>query len=477
MIRQGENEAVCFNGVDGATGSYLFPALPAAEIGRLARLDADRCAPGRRRVPRRIVRKIPMGPKEGVDPRRLEQAGWGVVFAENVAAAVREALAPLLEHRRRQAGRSRAERYRELSYRPGESKLRFLGRHGAGPGPADPDRLPYYLLLVGDPEAIPFSFQYQLDVSYAVGRVCFDTPEEYARYAATVVAAERGEMARPRRAAFFGVRNPGDRATEKSHDLLIGPLARQLAREIPGWEWSGVCREEATRERLARLLGGEETPALLFTASHGLGYARSDPRQRGRQGGLVCQEWEGPGDHGGPSPYFTAGDLSDEARPGGLIAFFFACFSAGTPRRNDFVHRGDGMPRDLSDRPFVADLPRRLLAHPRGGALAVVGHVDRAWTFSFDWPLAGRQLEVFASTLKRLLNGHPLGSAMEFFNHRYAELECDLAVLRDDLGRELGSDFLTEGQLWTARNDARNFMIVGDPAVRLAPFCAGEEGR
>ncbi len=145
--------------------------------------------------------KTYLGPKAGVDPNKLEEAGWGVIFTHDASLAVREALLPLLNRRQSQAGKY----YREFSpfvacralhckglcgYRTAESKVDFLARHGAGPGPADPDNVPYYLLIVGDPEAVPFRFQYQLDVQYAVGRIHFDTPEEYANYAASVVDAE-----------------------------------------------------------------------------------------------------------------------------------------------------------------------------------------------------------------------------------------------------------------------------------------------
>ncbi len=461
-----------FNGVDGATGGYLYPPMSVRELGVLARQGG---VSGRevRRFRSQSVQTRSMGPREGVDPCRLEEAGWGVIFARDADPNIRQALEPLLEHRRRQASRRRTGRYCELAgdagYRPDESKLRFLARHGVGSGPADPDRLPYYLMLVGDPETIPYEFQHQLDVKYAVGRICFESLEDYANYARSVVASEQGAFQRPRQATFFGVRKDGDRATELTHDHLVKPLAHQLARDAPGWEVIAAAGAEATKERLGHLMGGAETPALLFTGSHGLGFRFGDARQRDQQGALVCQDWSPrrTPNRRRDSPYFTAADIDDTACSGGLIAFMFACFSAGTPRRNDYAYRSVGEARELCERSFVARLPQRLLSHPRGGALAVVGHVDRAWTYSFLWPLAGRQIEVFASTMRRLLAGHPLGSAMEYFNHSYAELECGLADLRQRFELDQDPDLLELGKLWTARNDARNFVIVGDPAVRL----------
>ncbi len=467
-----KNGQIVINGVNGATGNYLLPPLSIRDISAAARseLPPEDSHLRELRWWHEYTTNAQMGPMEGVDPKDLGEAGWGVIFSRDTDPRVREALKPLLKHRRRQARRLHKRLYRKCFYRSGESKLEFLARHGVGPGPVDPRKVPYYLLIVGSPSEIPFRFQYQLDLQYAVGRIDFDTPEEYAHYAESVVEVETRGVDLPRRVTFFGVKNPDDLATRLSHDHLVRPLARSMGNALVGWKVKRVMGKKATKERLLKLLGGKKTPALLFTASHGVGFPNGHEYQNAHQGALLCQDWQGPrggGERVSHQVYVAGEDIGSDARPQGLVAFHFACYGAGTPELDYFSKRAFRKPIAIAPRDFVARLPRRLLGHPGGGALAVVSHVERAWTYSFRWPRAGRQLQIYEGLFKRLVDGHPVGSAMEFFNQRYAELATALTeeIEYVDIGRK--PDHPVLAGLWTANNDARSFVVLGDPAVRL----------
>lgn len=469
-----DEERLYFNGINGATGSYELPPLSPEEVASVALGE---------RINEEVYRELKnrhtsMEAHFGVnaDQTNLAETGWGVVFAakDPRTDALREALQPLLDLRRAQATQDDERLYREFSggagYRPGESYLDFLGRHGMGPGPADPTKVPYYLLLVGDPEQIPYRFQYQLDVQYAVGRLALPSLEAYAQYAESVVAAEKeGRLQLPRRAVFFGVRNENDRATQLSTQELIRPLSKEMADLHPNWEIA--LTEETNKANLGALLGGDATPALLFTASHGMGFPNGDPRQLRHQGALLCSDWPGPRDWKKVIPedfYFSADDVGSDARLAGMLGFFFACYGAGTPHLDAFSHKALDQREELAPHAFIAQLPQRLLGHPKGSALAVVGHVERAWGYSFMWSGAGRQLGVFQETLDQLMDGYPIGAAIEWFNERHAELSVVLASEIEEIKEfDKRRDDVKLAGMWTANKDARSYVILGDPAVRL----------
>jgi hypothetical protein len=473
------------NGIDATTGAYLLPAMDLHQLARVAtgdRLEGDEIADLQNKS--RRARRANFAVVEGVDPNDLAQAGWAAVFpaaSDDAAArqaAIRDALAPLLSHRRTQAagGDLYHEYAGDLGYRAGETKQQYLARLGAGPGPVRPNKVPYYLLLVATPEEIPYRIQYQLDVHYAVGRIAFDSLDEYARYAHSVVEAETGQVTRARHATFFGVANPNDTATRLSADHLVMPLVEHVKGRHAhhGFTVDSHLGDAATRERLVELL--RDPPALLFTASHGMGFPCGDAGQRERQGALLCQDWAGPGHPVAREHYFTGEDLPAGSDLRGMIGVLFACYGGGTPTRDEFTRRalGEAKAKELAPASLIARLPQRMLGHPGGGALAVVAHIDRAWGSAFLWIDAqgkGRtmkHLDVFESMLDSVLAGKRLGYAMEAFNLRYAELAADLSERIEQI--QLYDEHYEDSELahmWICNNDARNYAVIGDPAVRI----------
>jgi hypothetical protein len=472
------SEKLFINGIDAVTGQYLVPPLTMTEAVDLLKKAAE--PPATISWLRRIwwtINQPHLGLPFDVDAASVAQAGWGAVFHCDTSPEVRAALNPLINHRRSQVGDE--ARFKVLEYRTGEERATWLARHGVGAGSVEPTKVPYYLLLVGSPEDIPFSFCHQLDVEYAVGWLHFDRAEEYASYAASVVRYETAaELPNAKEVVFFASRHDLDPATQLSADQLVNPLADGT--QVGSTPSTGVAERQGFRRRkfwgdaatksaltdVLRSEAGERPPAFLFTATHGMGFPRGHARQISAQGALLCQDWPGFGSIS-PDHYFAAVDLPADARVHGLIAFHFACFGGGTPARDRFVHKAGVPPPLIADRSFLAALPKALLSHPGGGALAVIAHVERAWGYSIVTPNAGPQLLPFENAIGRLLTGQPVGYALKDFNERYAALSTSLASMLEEVSFGAQVSDLDLVASWVARNDAEGYVVLGDPAVSL----------
>lgn len=399
--------------------------------------------------------------RPGLSGDELGEAGWGVIHPPGYESVL-DVLTPLLALRAEEAGAA----YRPpIELDPREDVDRFFERLGVSWGAADPERLPYYLLLLGTPDEISFGKQQVIGHSRAVGRLCLERPGDYATYARNVVAAEE----RPRRerpeATFFAAVNGDDRATRRSREQLVAPLANRLEEVHPLWRVRRLEDAAATKPRLLSLLT-DEAPPLLFTATHGLAVRSGEPWQRDHQGALIGSEWRGDGHRLSSDHYLTGRELPDELGLDGAIAFLFACYGAGTPKHDGFWFKDTvPAPRRTAEPPFVSRLVQSLLSRP-GGAAAVIGHVDRAWTSSFFWHRAG-QVNAFFDTLGELIRGARVGDALGWLHDLGRDARVNVEVMEEQrTGGEAYSQSLLD-RYRLAAVDARNFVVCGDPAARL----------
>lgn len=457
---------IYLNGIDGGTGEYLVPPLEFSHAVAFARSESiDPTVLRLLEHVDHLSRQPHLGRSGGYDAKDVGRAGWGVVFHANESPAVKDALAPLIARRRTQVG---AACTKVLDYRPGDDWREWLARHGTTAGELHPAKVPYYLLLVGDPTKIPYDFQRLLGVEYAVGRLSFENASDYQRYVDSVIRHEIGAgEPQARTAVFFAPRHPRDPVTRITADSLVTPLLDGLP--AAGWTIVRLWGEEATKGNLEEVLHsrGHKPPALVFTAAHGLGWSPGHPQQAATQGALLCQDWPGSG-RVEEGHFFAAGDLGEDARVHGTIAFLYASYGAGTPAWDVCLNASGKPPRRIAREPFVARLPQRLLAHPRGGALAVIGPADRAWGYSIA-TTAAEPMQPFRHTLDGLLASWPVGHAVREFNRRYARLSGSLSVMRQKMG--FGGKYPDRevATLWCERNHSRSYVVVGDPAVRLRP--------
>ena len=200
---------------------------------------------------------------------------------------------------------------------------------------------------------------------------------------------------------------------------------------------------------------GRHPPAFLFSAPHGLGWPLNVPNRAAAQGALLGGEFKGVGFSPlplTPDTYLAATDLDASANVRGLIAFHFACFGMGTPKNDKFSFNPPEVPAQLAPQPFFSALPKRMLSHPGGPALATIGHIERAWATSIQPPNTDPQIQPFQNAIAKILRGLPLGLALTDFSLAYGQFAAIVGqMLADKLdGLPVDNDKLA--MAWTQQN-------------------------
>ncbi|HEX2692145.1 MAG TPA: hypothetical protein VHN14_36295, partial [Kofleriaceae bacterium] len=360
----------------------------------------------------------------------------------------------------------------------------------------DEARRPRYLLILGDLDQVSLETQQVLAQDGFPGRLACANDDGYAAYADKVLAWQRRPPAHDRARALFYTVHDGTSATTAGHAKLIQPChdrcaraARDNARAFPASTVEAHGAQLPDPDEL-RALAAARHPSVLLSMSHGLGPPRRRPwspaEARQHQGAMSF----------GSEGALTGKDVAASPfLPGGLW-IYFACFGAGTPHASAYHHwlamlAQSGMTelRPVSATlagldaggGFVSGLAKAALGNP-DGPLAILGHVDLAWSYSYEELRVGHAGDArhitgsnrslnFYHLMTKLVAGERAGAAQLALRRVLGDVEAELLANYDRRQRTgdgaTPEDTLALGNLWMLHQDLLGYALLGDPAVRL----------
>ncbi|NVI98867.1 hypothetical protein HV824_12155 [Myxococcus sp. AM009] len=420
-------------------------------------------------------------------PNDLAAQRWGLVAPKGPEGdRLLRLIEPLRELRQLEQGGHPVQVYRPSGGMTFDEAHKWKDRT-FGPEKVDEEDRPSYLLILGDLDAVSLELQQALATDSFVGRLTFPTNEGYRAYVAKVLRWADAPSTAQRANLLFYTARDGSSATEQGHGLLMQACIECLkTRHLEGrcHTHSPVSLEETGAEKdsaVERFLGfaSREDPSVLLSLSHGLGTPtsgrwESSEKQRARQGALLLTREQ----------LLTAADVASRPFLPGGIWFGLACFSAGTPARSAYTPWLRDLPSlqatrisplaslpPPGERPFVAALPQAALANPEG-PLAVVGHVDLAWTLGFNDQGRARHAR-FHQVIEQLGHQVRAGAAMKPLLDATNELgrwlsatahQARVAQSEKRRPRETPADWAFR---WLKYHDLASYVLLGDPAVRL----------
>ncbi len=385
----------------------------------------------------------------------IQQAGWGVIINKK-DKKLEKVLKPLIEKRK---GR--------VIYYNGEEPYKFADKLNIWDGRHT--NFPYYLLIAGAIQSIPLKLQYLLDIRFSVGRLYFDKIYEYESYIEKLLSYESHNT---NSILFFAPTHSQNDPTNYSRKYLVEPLVDILKNNTDNTV-DVLLKGKATEENLFKMMN-KKRYSVLFTATHGLGLPKEYPNKESFQGAIVCQDAQlGSNLIENNKGIITGQDIEKGKELNCDVLFMFGCYTAGTLQQSDYKFWVDDEVRNSLEiyeakKDFIAYLPQKALASEKG-PLSIIAHIDPAWVFSFMNEYQTEQrIEPFRNSLKRILAGVTVGRSVRDFNLRYSSLSAALLnYVIDHLERGEELNPLSISNIWVTRQDAQNYILLGDPAFSI----------
>jgi hypothetical protein len=456
---------------------------PALGDGLAGDAAASGAAPGRLPVPAQLRNR-------GGDPNDLDGQRWALIVPEGEAGARLEALVrPLVDKRRDDQGGRDVRVYRVPARMDTEAALRWH-REVYLDDELPEAELPLYQLIAGGLDQVPLALQQVQMLDGVVGRIAFADDRGYEAYVAKLLQWERAPSPIARARSVFYTAHDGTGATQLGYQALVAPALAIARKDRDGGNFAAADvvelgqpgRPPAPDELVAGVSAAE--PAVLMTVSHGAGAPRAGwpslDAQRRLQGAMSF----------GKAGKLTADDLVGRPFLPGGVWLMFACFGAGTPGESAYRPWLDGL-RQLGqfagaiepvlrslpaagEPGFISALPEALLANP-DGPIAFIGHIDLAWSYSFQELDAARgprnRPRRFTQVLHYALRRDRIGLAFRELVSSALAADTELATLYGDQARKGGAMDTAQlarlSHLWMLRHDLMGYVLLGDPAARL----------
>lgn len=336
------------------------------------------------------------GAEELYAPKPLEDlrcwedpnVGWGLLLPENDAldvkakAAAEDAPEPL---RRLLAARGGAPVLRWGPRVRAGHLMRYYADGGGHPRPITrsefgvaPGRIPRYLLIYATPTEIPWSVQYQLNLTNFVGRLTL-TGEALENYVGALLTDWAGMAHQRAKPVIWSTDKGLPDITWLMARALGAELAKAFAEDEDYQARCWITGPRATRTGLADALSANK-PGLICTTSHGMTAPLNDPARLQAQLGAPVDA---------RNAVVGLDDLSDWS-PNGAIWYSHACCSAGSDAETRYADLFSPVDRlGVTLRGVAAGagaraspLAEALLGHSKP-LRAFVGHVEP----TFDWTL------------------------------------------------------------------------------------------